>query len=541
MIYLYLSIPILGFVISFLLGSKIRYSLKPGSPYRFFAYFAYGCSFYCLFEFIIACSPEFLPLLYLQALWPFLPAVFLLFILRITYGWNRHNAWLRGIILAIPVPLSILMVEYISKNPLINYAGFYFPRSPVNPISIYTLGPLWASLVYLTAAVILCIYMLKNRQAKTKRIVRYFFTMLVVSNTINLLLVVLIFNRHTELPESNSLIYLIFSLLIFAGIHLADLFELPAETTVKTMFGLVTDLVFVTDAEGMVVDTNHSGREFVNTSANPTTNIFPNTSVPGVRLLDVLPQLKTYGDDGPVALTDSHGRGGWYTVAVAELRDKAGRSAGELFIAHDITRLMNKTADLERLLDHNQVLLSEVQHRVGNNLQTIASLVRIVSETPDADAAVPVLTRLECHIDSVILAYEVGMETDNATSIDLFRYFYALIEIIESRRYRLDSKHEIQNMSERIGHTVIDPSLRGMQVSMQELMPLALLITELCMHRSGVGKIDTPTSNNIRITGEFHDLSSTAAVLIQNLQVRKDEEKIVIMLAPASLPGRSAV
>ncbi|MGH2746626.1 MAG: sensor histidine kinase [Actinomycetota bacterium] len=85
---------------------------------------------------------------------------------------------------------------------------------------------------------------------------------------------------------------------------------------------------------------------------------------------------------------------------------REGRSAGALALARDVTEVRQK----ERVISVKDATIREIHHRVKNNLQTIASLLRLQTRRLHSEEARAALTESVLRIGSIALVHETLSE-----------------------------------------------------------------------------------------------------------------------------------
>lgn len=115
---------------------------------------------------------------------------------------------------------------------------------------------------------------------------------------------------------------------------------------------------------------------------------------------------------------------------------------------------------LRALLDHQQSLLREVNHRVKNSLQLVASMLRLQVAGVDDEVAKQLLSDAQARVMAIARAHERLYKTADFTHLDLGVY-----------------------LSE-VGTDLYDGAIHfdlaeGIRISTDRAIPLALLITEL--------------------------------------------------------------
>ncbi len=124
-------------------------------------------------------------------------------------------------------------------------------------------------------------------------------------------------------------------------------------------------------------------------------------------------------------------------------------------------------AELSKTLDQKQVLLSELQHRVKNNLQHVISILEIQKESVDFNNIDELIRGNQNRIHSMALLHKKLNLSDNVNDVDLKRYVTELSELVKEsydnhkKKIHLNVKCEVEKMS------------------IEKALPIGLIITEL--------------------------------------------------------------
>lgn len=123
--------------------------------------------------------------------------------------------------------------------------------------------------------------------------------------------------------------------------------------------------------------------------------------------------------------------------------------------------------DLSKTLEQKQVLLSELQHRVKNNLQHVISILEIQKESVDFNNIDELIRGNQNRIHSMALLHRKLNFSENVNDVDLKRYITELSELVKDS-YSNHKKQIILNV--RCGVEMI---------SVEKALPLGFIITEL--------------------------------------------------------------
>ena len=130
--------------------------------------------------------------------------------------------------------------------------------------------------------------------------------------------------------------------------------------------------------------------------------------------------------------------------------------------------IINKQViDLSKTLEQKQMLLSELQHRVKNNLQHVISILEIQKESADYNNIDELIRSNQNRIHSIALLHKKLNVSDNVSDVDLKRYITELSELVKDsydnhkKKIHLNIKCEVET------------------ISIEKALPIGLIITEL--------------------------------------------------------------
>ncbi len=134
------------------------------------------------------------------------------------------------------------------------------------------------------------------------------------------------------------------------------------------------------------------------------------------------------------------GRKVWILWSNKLIKDRAGKITGLFSIGQDITRRKETELKLEESLKEKNILLSEVHHRVKNNLQIIISLINLQMGDISEETTLKALQIIKTRIQSMSLVHEMLYSSTSFSAIDLTDYIKTLSnDIIQT--FNTDNKH----------------------------------------------------------------------------------------------------
>jgi PAS domain S-box-containing protein len=134
--------------------------------------------------------------------------------------------------------------------------------------------------------------------------------------------------------------------------------------------------------------------------------------------------------------------------------------------AQDITERRQTEDTLRRRAEEKEVLLQEIHHRVKNNLQVIASLLRLQAGRVDDEQTRAVFEESCARVRSMSFAHETLYRSDNLSEVDLGGYVHSLTSYL----LRMHSKAEL---------VVVENDIDDMALSIDAAVPCGLIINEL--------------------------------------------------------------
>ncbi|WP_197429031.1 sensor histidine kinase [Phnomibacter ginsenosidimutans] len=123
--------------------------------------------------------------------------------------------------------------------------------------------------------------------------------------------------------------------------------------------------------------------------------------------------------------------------------------------------------ELTKAVEHKKVLLSELQHRVKNNLQHVISILEIQKESVDFNNIEEVLRGNQNRIHSMALLHKKLRVTDTADEVDLQKYICELAALVKES-YDISSKR-----------ITLEVNCNVEKCSIAKALPIGLIITEL--------------------------------------------------------------
>ena len=157
----------------------------------------------------------------------------------------------------------------------------------------------------------------------------------------------------------------------------------------------------------------------------------------------------------------------WLETHAAPIRDESGRATMFLGITRDVTARKETEAALRESLEYKEALLKEVHHRVKNNLQVIASLLRLEAARSLEPDTKFVLRDMKGRIQAMALLHELLYRSGTFASVDLATYIKQI------------TTHIFRAVGGKTGAVHLGLDLASIPIKMDQAMPCGLLVHEL--------------------------------------------------------------
>ncbi len=165
------------------------------------------------------------------------------------------------------------------------------------------------------------------------------------------------------------------------------------------------------------------------------------------------------------------------------MRDDAGSITHLIPSAIDISDRLAAQRRTESALRERTVLLQEVHHRVKNNLQIIASLLRLQARSAEPTVALA-LQDSENRVMAMALTHQLLYERTDFSSLELGPYLKRLVGSLRDAHGQLMERIQL----------LVDAPDGGLHIELSQAVPVALVVNELLTnalkhafapHRSG--------------------------------------------------------
>lgn len=135
-------------------------------------------------------------------------------------------------------------------------------------------------------------------------------------------------------------------------------------------------------------------------------------------------------------------------------------------IAHDVTERQQASAEIRSLLEQKETLLTEVHHRIKNNMSLIISLLHLQAEEIVDSEGVAALRDAELRVQAMELLYRKLYAGHDFRSIPASKYLEPLGE-------------EIMAGFPEGGRVLLESTIDSVQLDASILLPMGIVLNEL--------------------------------------------------------------
>ncbi|MDG5767924.1 PAS domain S-box protein [Balneolales bacterium ANBcel1] len=159
----------------------------------------------------------------------------------------------------------------------------------------------------------------------------------------------------------------------------------------------------------------------------------------------------------------------WESASISPIKDEKGNVTHYLAVKEDVTEQIITREIIQKNLEEKNVLLSEIHHRVKNNMAVISSLLELQSVSSETDNTDPdkMFSDLQRRIMSMSLVHELVYETKNFSEIDAGKLINRLVGYLHDT-----CRPEEKDIS-------IDAQCDRIMLNMNISVPLTLFISEV--------------------------------------------------------------
>lgn len=148
-------------------------------------------------------------------------------------------------------------------------------------------------------------------------------------------------------------------------------------------------------------------------------------------------------------------------------RDNKGRVTGVIGVLRDITEAKKVQEELQKSLREKEILLREIYHRVKNNMQIMASLLRLQARQAQDERTKELFRESQARIRTMALVHERLYQSEDFSSIDFSDYINHM------------AVHLMSLYHEKSRNIDLEIKSQGVYLDINRAIPCALLLNEL--------------------------------------------------------------
>lgn len=154
-------------------------------------------------------------------------------------------------------------------------------------------------------------------------------------------------------------------------------------------------------------------------------------------------------------------------LSIVLIRNNRQKQKVNAILKDKNTEISLQKDEIEKTIEQKQILLSELQHRVKNNLQYVISILEIQKESVNFSNIDDLIKNNQNRIHSIALLHKKLSITDSVNEVDLKRYVTDLSELV---------KDSYENKAKNVS-MFITCTIETFPIS--KALPLGLIIVEL--------------------------------------------------------------
>jgi PAS domain S-box-containing protein len=259
------------------------------------------------------------------------------------------------------------------------------------------------------------------------------------------------------------------------GIWKYKLFSLTPAVAAETILSTMADVVFLVSLTGKIVTMNKMACQLLSYQESELIGqdidvIF----VPDEKIKIKESRMEQLMTEGFITDFETHFKTKEdgiipVSLSVSIVQDKRGAKQGIIYVGRDISERKKVEKIMKDSLREKEVLITEIHHRVKNNLQIISSLLELQSDTQEDPRILNIFQESKDRIHAMSMVHENLYQFGDLARIDGIKYIHNLVDYLFNT---------YGNLAENITpHIQIEIS--SLQLVMNTAIPLGLILTEL--------------------------------------------------------------
>ncbi|HPF07422.1 MAG TPA: PAS domain S-box protein, partial [Spirochaetota bacterium] len=239
-----------------------------------------------------------------------------------------------------------------------------------------------------------------------------------------------------------------------------------SEKKLKILMNATTDGAFLMDKNGVILEANSTlaarfGKKIEELDGLNIYSVLPENLVESRRIIID----KVISTCEPAHFEDER-NGIMLESNVYPIIDSTGEVSTVAVFSRDITERKRSETEIKSLLEQKEMLLREVHHRIKNNMNTVAGLLKLQSLSIEEPAAIEALNDARGRVQNMMLIYDRLYRSADYKNLNVKDYFENLVnEII-----KLFPNHSKVNVVKKIDDFKLDSKV---------LFTMGIMINEL--------------------------------------------------------------
>ncbi len=157
----------------------------------------------------------------------------------------------------------------------------------------------------------------------------------------------------------------------------------------------------------------------------------------------------------------------WWDAYAVPIKDEEGRIVRCIQISRNITDAKKKELRITQSLKEKEFLLKEIHHRVKNNMQVIASLLKLQAAAVNDERLLAPFQDAENRVRAMSLVHEKLYQSEDFTKVPFRDYLTSLIRYLS------------QSYEHRARHITVVAEIEDLPLDITAAIPCGLIVNEL--------------------------------------------------------------
>lgn len=266
------------------------------------------------------------------------------------------------------------------------------------------------------------------------------------------------------------------------------------------------EVVMILDPDGFIVWVNNAFTTVTGYDQNKVIGKAPGDLLSGPetdpvtekRIHDALAESKSIQTE--IINYTKSGKKYWAEVRLDPVFNEGGECTAYIAIAADITKRKRRDLQLIRSLKEKEVLLSEIHHRVKNNLAVVSSMMQIQMLEEEGDEVDSRFIDSISRIKTIATIHEILYQSGSFSELDFSEIIEMLINNIH-KTFSIDKEVEV--------NIIKDP----IQLTINQAIPCALVVNEVV---TNIFKHAFKDTDSGRIDVEVKDVDDLIELIIKD-------------------------